>query len=100
MTSQVKLSAREIEALEICLNYDDRAMQLDDNFSNGGHNEFMSAFKINRHAAAQLCGSLESKGMGWNDDNEGNGHILWLTEEGVNVIFDYKEGKRYMVAGE
>ena len=85
------LTDLEIAAMKICLNYDNRQTQLDDNYSNGGHREFMSGLKINRHASAALCGSLETKGMAWNDDNEGNGHILWLTDEGVNVIFDIME---------
>jgi len=82
------LTANEVAALKICLNYDNRASQLSDNFSNGGQYEFMTGLKINRHAAAQLIGSLEAKGMGNGDDNDGNGHIFWLSEKGVNAIFD------------
>lgn len=82
------LTTLEIAAMKICLNYKDRANQLDDNYSNGGLREFMSSLKLNRHAAAALIGSLETKGMGWSDDNEGNGNIFWLSPEGVNAIFD------------
>lgn len=89
----MNITEREYAAMEICLNYNDRESQLSDNYSNGGIDEFMSELGLNRHQAAQLCGSLEEKGLGWNDDNEGNGHILWLTYEGVNAIFDYRESK-------
>ena len=87
----MKLTDLEIEAMKICLNYSDREDQLADNYSNGGHAEFMAELGLNRQAAAALCGSLEKKGLAENDENEGNGHILWLTEEGVHAIFDYLE---------
>lgn len=85
-----QLTTNEIAAIKMCLNYNDRASQLSDNYSNGGQQEFMSGLKLNRHAAAQLCGSLENKGMGYND-NEGEYHIFWLSDAAVNLIFDLIE---------
>ena len=87
----MNITALEYAAMKICLNYNDRESQLDDNFSNGGHEDFMEKLGLNRQAAAALCGSLEKKGLGENDDNDGDGHILWLTEDGVNAIFDHLE---------
>ena len=86
-----QLTANEFAALELCLNYGDRASQLSDNYSVGGQREFMSSLKINRHQAAQLIGSLEAKGLGWSDDNEGNGNIFWLSDAAVNLVFDVIE---------
>lgn len=95
MTNQFNLTANEIAALEICLNYpDSRSCQHSDNFSNGGQYEFMQGPKINRHAAAQLIGSLEAKGMGNGDDNDGNGHIFWLSTKGVDAIFDILDARK------
>jgi len=91
--TKINLTANEIAALEVCLNYSDRASQHSDNFSNGGQQEFMADLKIGRHAAAQLIGSLEAKGMGWSDDNEGNGNIFWLSTLAVDTIFDIIEAR-------
>jgi hypothetical protein len=88
------LSANELAAIKICLNYGDRASQLSDNFSNGGQQEFMSALKINRHQAAQLIGSLEAKGLGWSDnEQEDHGNIFWLSPLAVNLLFDVIEAR-------
>lgn len=92
-TVKVSLTENEINAMECCLNYDSRESQLTDNYSNGGHDEFKGALGWNDKQVAALIGSLESKGMGWGDDNEGNGHIFWLSEEGVNAIFDIIESR-------
>lgn len=85
------LTANEITAMKACLNYSTRAEQLSDNYSNGGHAEFKAALGWNDNQVAALIGSLEAKGMGDGDDNEGNGHIFWLSEKGVNAIFDLIE---------
>lgn len=82
------LTDNEIKALKVCLNYGNRESQLSDNFSNGGHDEFKTALGWNDHQVSALIGSLEKKGMGYGDDNDGNGHIFWLTDLGVNTIFD------------
>jgi hypothetical protein len=90
----VSLTENEVKALEVCLNYGDREAQLCDNFSNGGHKEFKAALGWNNKQVSALIGSLESKGMGYGDDNDGNGHIFWLSEEGVNAIFDIIEARK------
>ena len=84
----ITLTANEITALKVCLNYDNREDQLSDNFSNGGHTEFKQALGWNNKQVSALIGSLESKGLGDGDDNDGNGHIFWLSALGVNTIFD------------
>ena len=91
MTKPITLTANELTALRLCLNYDDRQSQLDDNFSNGGHAEFKKALGWTDKQVAALIKSLEAKGLGWGDDNDGNGHIFWLTEAGVNAVFDVYE---------
>ena len=88
------LTDAEITAIRTCLNYGNRESQLSDNFSNGGMVEFMDALGWNRNQVAALIGSLEKKGMGWSDDNDGNGHIFWLSEKAVNIIFDIMEEER------
>lgn len=87
------LTENEIKALERCLNYQDREAQLDDNFSRGGAPEFKKLLNWNDHQVAGLISSLEQKGMGYSDDNEGNGNIFWLSDLGVNTIFDIKEAR-------
>ena len=89
------LTANEITALKVCLNYDSREEQLSDNYSNGGQNEFKAALGWNDKQVSALIGSLEAKGMGYSDDNDdGNGeNIFWLSELGVNTIFDIIEAE-------
>ena len=89
----MKLTTNEAQALEICLNYDTRESQLEDNFSNGGSEEFQAALGWSKHQVAGLISSLEQKGLGWGDDNDGNGHIFWLSELGVNTIFNIIESR-------
>lgn len=98
MKTQIALTANEYAALESCLNYDTREGQLCDNYSNGGHDEFKAVLKWNNKQVSALIGSLEKKGMGWSDDNEGNGNIFWLSEKAVNILFDIKEGKAELAA--
>ena len=88
------LTANEITALKVCLNYDNREDQLSDNFSNGGHTEFKQALGWNNKQVSALIGSLEGKGLGDGDDNDGNGHIFWLSDLGVNTIFDIIDAER------
>lgn len=83
-----KLTNYEFIALNACLNYDDREAQLSDNFSNGGTKEIAKACGISQRAAGGVMSSLIQKGLAIYDDNEGHGDILWLTEDGVNLIFD------------
>ena len=53
--------------------------------------EFKDALNWNDKQVAALIGSLEAKGLGYGDDNEGNGHIFWLSDLGVDTIFDIIE---------
>jgi len=92
----VKLTDNEIKALEVCLNYDDRASQLDDNYSNGGTAEFMAALGWNEQQVGGLMTSLTEKGLGYADEEGVNGQTIdtyWLTAEGVNAIFDIIEAR-------
>ena len=93
MTNAINLTPNEIVALKLCLNYDNRQDQLSDNFSNGGHAEFKDALGWNNKQVSALIGSLEAKGLGYGDDNDGNGHIFWLSEAGINAIFDVIESE-------
>ncbi len=87
----MKLTKNEVEALKICLNYETREAQLEDNYSNGGAQEFaVELFDGNMKAAGGLITSLQEKGMGVMDEED---DIFWLSEEGVNTIFDILEGK-------
>lgn len=88
------LTENEIKALKVCLNYKCREGQLSDNFSNGGQDEFKEVLGWNDKQVSGLISSLEQKGMGYGDDNEGNGHIFWLSELGVNTIFDIIESEQ------
>lgn len=87
------LTANEITALKLCLNYDTRSEQHSDNYSNGGQKEFKAALGWNDKQVSALIGSLENKDMGYGDDNEGNGHIFWLSDLGVDTIFDIIEAE-------
>lgn len=93
MTTGINLTANEIAALKVCLNYDNRADQHSDNYSNGGHSEFKAELGWNDKQVSALIGSLEAKGMGYGDDNEGNGHIFWLSDLGIDTIFDIIEAE-------
>ncbi|APL99226.1 hypothetical protein [Bordetella phage CN2] len=83
----VNVTDAEFIALQTCLNYDNRESQLSDNFSNGDHAAFKKA----------LIGSLESKGLVYSDNEGVNGdkfNTVWLTEKGVNVVFDQIDAGR------
>ncbi len=92
MENTIKLTANEIDALEVCLNYDTREGQLSDNYSNAGAAEIAAACGISKRAAGGVITSLQKKGLGMMDD-EGD-DIFWLSEKGVNTIFDYIEEAR------
>ena len=92
--SSIHLTQNEIVAIKLCLNYNNREAQHCDNFSNGGSEEFKEALGWNNKQVAALIGSLEEKGMGYGDDNEGNGHIFWLSDEGIDAIFDIIEAEQ------
>ena len=95
-------TANEIAAMKLCLNYDDRAEQIDDNFSNAGPTDFAKALGWTMHQVGGLITNLEKKGVAWLDNREGecgirtddvDMHIVWLTEKGVNEIFDIIEAE-------
>ena len=85
----MNLTEKEVAALKECLNYSTREAQLDDNYSNGGMAEFINLFG-NKHVAAGVVSSLMEKGLGEMDTED---DIFWLTEKGVNAIFDYLEAE-------
>jgi len=92
----VDLTPAEAVALETCLNYDNREGQLCDNFSNGSLEEFAHALYWNKHQVAGLMSSLEQKGLAYADTDGVNGYdvdIVWITEKGVNAIFDHLEAQ-------
>jgi hypothetical protein len=102
----LNLTQDEKEAMIICLNSDSREGQMSDNFSNGGPKEFADdLYDGDMTQAQELIASLEGKGVGWLDDRDGDlnvcvddqgnpktvalaDKIFWLTEDGVNAIFD------------
>ncbi|APL99068.1 hypothetical protein LK3_37 [Bordetella phage LK3] len=93
----VNVTDAEFIALQTCLNYDNRESQLSDNFSNGDHAAFKKALGWNDQAVAALIGSLESKGLVYSDNEGVNGNkfnTVWLTEKGVNVVFDQIDAGR------
>lgn len=91
LTTKTTLTANEIEALKLCLNYNERENQLSDNYSNGGMDEFRAHFSHwNDQQIGGLIGSLTHKGMGSIDEED---DIFWLTEAGVNAIFDVIENE-------
>ncbi len=93
----VNVTDAEFIALQTCLNYDTREAQLSDNYSNGGHDAFKKALGWNDQAVAALIGSLESKGLAYSDNEGVNGNkfnTVWLTEKGVNVVFDQIDAGR------
>lgn len=99
---EMKFTTNEIAAMKLCLNYDDRATQLDDNFSNAGPTDFAKALGWTMHQVGGLVASLEKKGVAWLDNRDGDFgvaaddvdmHIVWLTEKGVNEIFDIIEAE-------
>ena len=93
----VNVTDAEFIALQTCLNYDTREAQLSDNYSNGGHDAFKKALGWNDQAVAALIGSLESKGLAYSDNEGVNGNkfnTVWLTEKGVNVVFDLIDAGR------
>lgn len=93
---KTELTEMEIAFMELALNYSDRETQLSDNYSNAGIAEGMEAFDWNAQQMGGLVSSLEKKGMGYMDSEGVNGQpvdIFWLTEKGVNTIFDIIEAR-------
>ena len=90
MTNQeMTLTDNEAKVLNLCLNYDDRGSQICDNYSNG---DLKDAQRVagGKHEGAGLIGSLVKKGL-IDDPASDEQQIIWLTELGVNTIFDHNE---------
>lgn len=92
----MNLTENEVLALKACLNYDDRESQLSDNMSNAGAAEFMELLGWDAQQVGGLMSSLIEKGLADVADDliaygEPGADLLWLTEAGVNAIFDIIE---------
>ena len=83
------LTNNEIAFMKETLNYEDRENQLSDNYSNAGIGEGKELFKWNAQQMGGLVSSLEQKGMGHMDSDGYD--VFWLSEKGVNTIFDIIE---------
>jgi|AntDeeMinimDraft_5_1070356.scaffolds.fasta_scaffold13236_1 DNA-binding MarR family transcriptional regulator len=94
--SNITLTDNEVRAMSLTLNYDDRESQLSDNFSNAGVEELADHFNWNKHQVAGLIGSLQKKGVAFYDEEDID--LLWLTEEGVNTLFDLIEAEKEQAA--
>ena len=91
----------EIAALKMCMNYDDRESQQGDNHSDATPVTIAKALNWNMNQAGGLISSLSSKGAVWVDERVGEPyhkdvsmHIVYLTEKGVNEIFDIVETEK------
>lgn len=91
----------EIAALKMCMNYDDRESQHGDNHSDATPVTIAEALGWNMNQAGGLISSLSSKGVIWVDDREGEPwhkdvsmHVVYLTEIGVDAIFDIVEAEK------
>lgn len=97
-----QLTANEIAAMKMCLNYNHRESQLADNHSNSNPADIGIALGWNKQQVGGLLSSLEQKGMAWVDDRSCEAdpvlrnpdfHIVYLHDAGVNAIFDIMEGE-------
>lgn len=81
----MNVTNNEKKAMISCLNYNNRENQLSDNYSNCGVAEFRLLLGWNSQQVGGLITSLKEKGLAFMD---GENDILWLTEKGVNFLFD------------
>lgn len=89
--SPYPLTETEATILAACLNDDTREGQLDDNYSNGGIEEFAAALPhLNQYELGGHVTNLIKRRLITSPDDESNG-IIWITEDGVNAIFDHME---------
>src|SRR5690625_7662447 len=89
-----KLTEIEATILRTCLNYNDRESQLDDNFSNGGIEEFEAALPdLNRNQIGAHMTNLIKRGYITEPDPESRG-IVWTSEDGVHAILAHLEPNR------
>lgn len=88
----------EIAALKMCLNYNDRASQADDNHSDASPVTIAKALGWDMQQVGGLLSSLEKKGVAYVDDRSGDHgvfdvseHIVYLTKAGIDAIFNIIE---------
>lgn len=97
--SKVNITEKEIKVMKLCLNYDNRYDQLDDNFSNVGPKNIMDILSWSKEQVGGVISSLEKKELVYSEPEEQSpisyqGSLpatLWLTEKGINVYFDNKK---------
>ena len=83
------LTTREAAMLDAALNYETREDQHEDNYSNLCLSD---SYDIcgGKHEAAGVVGSLTTKGLVYiEDEDRDDDPTIWLTDEGVDAIFDY-----------
>lgn len=88
------ITINEALCLIACLNYPSRDAQLDDNMSVAGARDFMKVLNWNAQQIGGLIASLEKKGLGQMDTEGINGEpldLFWLSDRGINTIFNYLE---------
>ena len=88
----ISLTKNEASFLAICLNYDNAEQQRSDNYSNGGIAEATRLFnhattKLNRQAAGGLLSSLNSKNLGYLDDEFDS---FYLSDIGIDAAIEAK----------
>lgn len=98
------ITKNEAELLNLALHYDSRENQLSDNYSRA---TVADAHRImgSQEAGAGLIGSLVKKGLVLDPAEHGGDpnpsdtpdrwpaeqNMIWLTQAGVNAIFDWRE---------
>ena len=91
-TMKHTLTTREAAMLDAALNYETREDQHSDNYSNLCLSDYY-AICGGQHEAAGVIGSLTKKGLAYMEcaDAYAPDPIIWLTDEGVDAIFDHIE---------
>jgi len=85
------ITKNEAAAMIVSLNYTNRDDQLSDNYSNASIETLMQTLGWSAQQVGGLATSLTDKGLAFVDDVDTGEGILWLTEAGVNAVFDYVE---------
>jgi len=94
---KTNLTKNEIRIMKCCLNYQDRENQISDNYSNGDMQEFRAEFKgeLSDKGIGGVISSLQKKNMAYMDNSDASFRgILWLTEDGVNALFDIIDAEK------
>ena len=84
----INLTDNETKLLELCLTYDDRENQLIDNYTSCTFKDVMKALNWNAFQVGGLLSSLITKHLIDGDQDD-----FYITEQGVNAIFDIIELK-------